>query len=67
MIACACHHKAHCDENVTRIQPVYADGDPAPPYVGGEVNLCAKGQRERTSRIEKLNRARRAYPRGRAA
>lgn len=67
MLTCACHGRKHRDENVTRIQPVYADGDPAPEYVGGPVHLCDKGLRERTSRIEKLNRARRAYPRGRAA
>lgn len=67
MIACACHGRQHRYENLTRIQPVYADGDPAPAYNGGDVYLCAKGVRERERRIEKLNRARRAYPKGRAA
>jgi hypothetical protein len=64
MSTCACHGKPHRDENVTRVQPVYADGDPGPPYASGEVYLCAKGLRERTARIDKLNRARRTYPRG---
>ena len=64
MITCAFHGRKHREENVTRIQPIYADGDPRPPYAGGEVYLCGKGLRERTSRIDKLNRARRAYPRG---
>ena len=64
MIACACHGRQHLDANLTRIQPVYSDGDPARPYVGGTVYLCEKGLRERASRIDKLNRARRAYPRG---
>ncbi len=64
MITCACHGKPHRDENVTRVQPVYADGDPGPSYAGGDVYLCDKGLRERTARIDKLNRARRAYPRG---
>ena len=67
MIVCCCHGRKHRDENVTRIQPVYADGDPAPPYNGGDVYLWAQGLRERQRRIDALNRARRAYPRGRAA
>lgn len=64
MITCACHGRKHREENLTRIQPVYADGDPAPEYVGGPVNLCPKGLREKEQRTTKLNRARRAYPRG---